>query len=107
MTPLGRPEAVRFTVCAPPEVTAVATVLLAELPGCTEPAAGDRVTEKSLLPDGVQVGSPLCAGTLTASQAALARLNSVQAGSRFFAAVRVAVRYFLYVMPLVLSSMPP
>ncbi len=55
----------------------------------------------------VQVGSPAWAGTLTASHAALVRLKKLQVASRFLAAVRVAVRYFLYVMPLVFSSMPP
>ncbi len=45
----------------------------------------------------VQVGSPDWAGTLTAFQAALTVLNSVQlAGYRFLAAVSVQVRYFRY-----------
>ena len=48
-------------------------------------------------PDVVQVGSPDWAGTLTASQAALTVLNSVQLpGDRFLAAVSVQVRYFRY-----------
>ena len=46
----------------------------------------------------VQVGSPAWAGTLTAFQAALTALNSVQlvAPYRFLAAVSVQVRYFRY-----------
>src|SRR6478672_13284447 len=49
-------------------------------------------------PPVVQVGSPACAGTLTASQAALTALNSVQpeAPYRLLAAVSVQVRYFRY-----------
>src|SRR6476661_4202589 len=49
-------------------------------------------------PPVVQVGSPACAGTLTASHAALTALNSVQpvAPYRFLAAVSVQVRYFRY-----------
>ncbi len=44
-----------------------------------------------------QVGSPLCAGTLTASQAALTVLNAVQSsGNTVLAACRVQVRYFRY-----------
>ena len=60
---------------APTEVTVVETVAVVEPPGWTVPAAGPSASEKSLLPEGVQVGSPLCAGTLTASQAALVRLK--------------------------------
>ncbi len=92
LTPLGRPLADRFTVCALPELIVVRTVAVTELPGFTEPEAGSRDIEKSLFPLGAQVGSPLCAGTLTASQAAFARLNSTQVASRFLAAVSVAVR---------------
>ena len=45
------------------------------------------------LPPVPQVGSPDCAGTLTASHAALTVLKLVQLpGVRFFAAFRVAVR---------------
>src|SRR5947207_8295571 len=58
-------------------------------------------------PGGVapQVGSPAWAGTLTASQAALTVLNSVQLlGNRFLAACNVQVRYFRYEAPVVLSS---
>src|SRR5689334_11375344 len=45
----------------------------------------------------VQVGSPDCAGTETASHAALTVLNWVQLpGNRFLAAVSVQVRYFRY-----------
>ncbi len=92
LTPAGRPLAERFTVWALPEETVVRTVDVTELPGFTEPDAGSRDIEKSLLPLGEQVGSPLWAGTLTASHAAFARLYSTQVASRFFAAVRVAVR---------------
>src|SRR3712207_2839186 len=52
-----------------------------------------------------QVGSADWAGTLTASQAALTVLNSVQLpGYRFFAAVSVQVRYFRYDELLVFIS---
>src|SRR3982751_1471653 len=45
----------------------------------------------------VHVGSPDWAGTLTAAQAFLTALNSVQElGYRFLAAVSVQVRYFRY-----------
>ena len=45
----------------------------------------------------VQVGSPVCAGTLTAFQAALTVLNSAQLGAyRFFAAFSVAIRTLAY-----------
>ena len=51
----------------------------------------------TVLPPVVQVGSPVCAGTLTAFHAALTVLNSAQLpGNRFFAAVSVHVRYFRY-----------
>ena len=53
----------------------------------------------------LQVGSPDCAGTLTASHAALTVLNSVQLpGYRFLAAVSVQVRYFRYELLLVFIS---
>src|SRR5205823_15024950 len=56
-------------------------------------------------PVALQVGSPVCAGTLTAYQAALTVLNSVQLfGNRFFAAVSVQVRYFRYEALLVFIS---
>ena len=61
-------------------------------------------TRASVLPP-VQVGSPLWAGTLTASHAALTVLNCVQLpGNRFLAACNVQVRYFRYEAPVVLSS---
>ncbi len=57
------------------------------------------------VPVAEQVGSADWAGTLTASQAALTLLNSVQLpGKRFFAAVSVQVRYFRYELPEVLIS---
>src|SRR5689334_14467959 len=59
VTPLGAPEALRPTVCALPEVTAVATAAVVEPPGWTLPEAGPTESEKSLVPEGVQVGSPL------------------------------------------------
>ncbi len=53
----------------------------------------------------MQVGSADWAGTLTASQAALTVLNSVQLlGYRFLAAVSVQVRYFRYEELVVFSS---
>src|SRR5678816_3634718 len=58
-------------------------------------------------PGGVapQVGSPACAGTLTASQAALTVSNCVQLGAnRFLAACNVQVRYRRYELPVVFIS---
>src|SRR6266545_863339 len=55
-------------------------------------------------PDGVQVGSPVWAGTETAFQAALTALNWPHVASRFFAAVSVQVRYFRYDEPVVFIS---
>ena len=52
-----------------------------------------------------QVGSPACAGTLTASHAALVVLNAVQLpGVRFFAACSVQTRYRRYDEPEVFIS---
>src|SRR3954463_3641415 len=90
--PAGRPVADQVYGAVPPlavsvnDAIAVPTVALL-LPGLL------TVTP----PETVQVGSPDCAGTLTASHAALTVLNSVQLpGYRFFAAVRVQGRYFRY-----------
>jgi hypothetical protein len=47
--PLGRPEAESATVWALPEVTAVDTVALAELPGVTEAEVGLTEREKSFV----------------------------------------------------------
>ena len=47
--PVGRPEAVSATVCALPEVTAVETVAVAELPGVTVAAVGLSESEKSFV----------------------------------------------------------
>ena len=60
----------------------------------TLPLAGLSAREKSVC-RAVQVGSPLWAGTSMAVQAAFVASNSSQDASRFFAAVRVAVRYRL------------
>src|ERR1700759_5662904 len=98
--PGGRPVAVQVYGAVPPDALSVngliavptVPVLLPGLVTVTPPVA-------------VQVGSPDCAGTLTASHAALTVLNSVQLpGNRFLAAVSVQVRYFRYDEPVVLSS---
>ncbi len=95
LAPLGAPEAVRLTVWAPPWVTWVVTCVVAEEPAWTLPEPGLVPIEKSGPVGPEQVGSPLWAGTLTASQAALVRLNRLHEGSRVLAALRVVVRYFL------------
>jgi hypothetical protein len=77
VAPLGRPDALSDTVCAEPAVTAVETVAVADEPAVTLPEVGDSVTEKSFVAV-VQVGSPDCAGTLTAFHAAFTTLNSAQ-----------------------------
>jgi hypothetical protein len=95
VTPAGRPEAVRATVCALPEVVAVATVVLTVDPLWTVPEAGLTETEKSLPGPVVHWASPPWAGTLTASQAALTvRHCCDEAPNRFTAACSVAVRTF-------------
>src|SRR6266540_4842039 len=48
VAPLGRPLADRLTVCALPEVVAVATVADTEPPGSVAPEVGETDTEKSL-----------------------------------------------------------
>ena len=62
VAPLGRPDAVRFTVCALPEVVAVPMVVVAAEPGWTLPEAGLRLREKSLPGCEVHVVSPDWAG---------------------------------------------
>src|SRR5689334_20792952 len=90
--PPGRPVADQVYGAVPPvadsvnDAIAVPTTpdLLPGLPTVTPPLT-------------LQVGSAVCAGTLTASHAALTVLNSVQLpGNRFLAAVSVQVRYFRY-----------
>ena len=82
VAPLGRPDALSATLCAEPEVVAVPTVVVADEPAATLPEVGETDTEKSLVGvPPVQVASPDCAGTLTAFQAALTALNSVQLGA--------------------------
>ena len=49
LTPLGAPDADNDTDSALPDVTAVLTEAVVELPAVTEPEAGDNETEKSLL----------------------------------------------------------
>src|SRR3954453_14134530 len=77
------------------------------LPSRLEPVGGvvvGPVVGGVVVPE--QVGSPGWGGTLTASQAALTVLNSVQLpGYRFLAAVSVQVRYFRYDELEVFSSM--
>ena len=98
-SPAGRPVADQVYGGVPPlaetvRLTAVPTVPV-WLPGLL------TVTWPGFA---VQVGSPVWAGTLTASHAALTVLNSVQLlGNMFFAAVSVQVRYFRYELPEVLS----
>ena len=93
VAPVGRPEALSAIDWAEPLVSVVETVAVSEPPGLTEPEVGETAIEKSLVP-AVQVGSPDWAGTLTASHAAFTVLNWAHEESRFFAAVRVHVRYF-------------
>ena len=59
---------------------------------------GEVTVTEPVPPPGVQVGSPVWAGTETAFHAALTALNSVQVEVpyRFLAAVSVQVRYFRY-----------
>ncbi|GAA2384249.1 hypothetical protein GCM10010170_093520 [Dactylosporangium salmoneum] len=47
VTPVGAPVTDRFTVCALPDVVAVATDAVVELPGATVAEDGDSDTEKS------------------------------------------------------------
>jgi len=48
LTPAGAPDADSDTDCATPDVTAVLTVVVAELPCTTDPEAGLAEIEKSL-----------------------------------------------------------
>src|SRR5713101_1701901 len=57
VTPLGCPVAVKLTVCALPEVTAVLMVLEPEEPCWTERLAGLAVMEKSLVAGAPQLGN--------------------------------------------------
>ncbi len=68
VAPVGRPEAESATLCALPEVTAVETVAVAELPGVTVAAVGLTESEKSFVVEAgvsttssysVYVGSPV------------------------------------------------
>src|SRR5262245_36405044 len=71
VTPAPSPEADRLTVCAVPETVAVETVVVVEDPVWTVPLPGLTVSEKSLPGPVVHWASPACAGTDTASHAAL------------------------------------
>ena len=55
VAPEGSPDALSDTVCAEPEVTAVETVVVAELPWTTEPEVGLTEMEKSLVGTGLTV----------------------------------------------------
>src|SRR5262245_56229703 len=93
VTPAGRPLAVRPTVCAVPEVVAVETVVVVDEPRCAVPLFGLTEIEKSLPGAVVHCASPACAGTLTASHAALTVRHSCEdAPNRLTAARSVAVR---------------
>jgi hypothetical protein len=55
LAPDGSPDALSDTVCAEPEVTAVETVVVAELPWTAEPEAGLTEIEKSFAGTGLMV----------------------------------------------------
>ena len=55
LAPDGRPDALSDTVCAEPAVTAVETVVVAELPWAVEPEAGLTEIEKSFAGTGLTV----------------------------------------------------
>ncbi len=97
--PAGRPVADQVKVPLPPLAVICSDIAVPTLPVWLP----GLVTVTA--PATVQVGSAAWAGTLTASQAALTVLKVAQLpGKRFLAAFSVAVRYFRYVMPVVLDS---
>src|SRR5947208_2063806 len=57
LAPVGRPETLRFTVCALPEVTAVLMVVLPLPPAVTVTALGLAPMEKSLVTVSPQPGN--------------------------------------------------
>ncbi len=95
----------KWTFCGEPAVVVLPPAAVVLPPACAVPAAGFSARLKSSTGTGVHVGSPDCAGTLTAFHAALTALYCLHVGSRFLAAVNVAMRYLKCVIPDVLSSM--
>src|SRR5690349_19682875 len=87
-----QPEIVMLLETAAPASGMLTRVALVPLQpaGGVGPVVGGVVGGVVVPP--LQVGSPDCAGTLTASQAALTVLNCAQVESRFLAAVSVQVR---------------
>jgi hypothetical protein len=57
LPPAGTPVALKVTVCAVPETTAVDAVAVAEEPWVTVPEAGDSDSEKSLLTGALTVSA--------------------------------------------------
>ena len=89
-TPAGRPVAVNVYGAVPPDAETVK--LLIAVPTVPDLLPGLATLTSPGSPP-VQVGSPVCAGTLIASHASLTALNSVQlVGCRVFAAWSVQVR---------------
>src|SRR5262245_8959025 len=71
----------------------------------SKPGLSRRLVPPPPPPPPPQVGSPACAGTLTASQAALTVSNCEQRpGNRLMAACSVQVRYLRYEAPVVFIS---
>ena len=97
--PAGSPVAEKVYGGVPPEADSETLVAVP-----TVPVWLPGLASASAVPP-EQVGSPACAGTLTASHAALTVLNWVQLpGNRFLAACRVQVRYRRYELPEVFIS---
>ena len=89
VTPGGSPVADHVYGLVPPDAVRVNGVIAVPRVPVLSPGS-PTVRSPGLA---VHVGSPDCAGTSTASHAALIVLNSVQPEKRFFAAVSVQVRY--------------